>query len=430
MTNKTRNARRRAARQEKKQSVDRVAGQGDYYSEKMLPMLRRLMPPGTFNKAGGRVGSALGALGGSTLGPAGSALGSSVGSRIGGRLGQSLSRLVGFGDYEVVTNSLAKLGGVIPPGEAIPSFGVMGASTRVRHREYLGDMVVPATPTAFNLSTYTVNPGDVYTFPWLSSIAVQYQQYKFDGLIFEFRTLSSDITSGGALGAVILASNYDVVQPAFTDKIQMENSQYAVSTKPSCSMIHTMECAPGQVANNLYYVRNTGPSVVAGQDNRFYDLANFQIATQGLPGSSGQVLGELWVSYDVQLFKPIINEAFEGAFVTGVTVSNTAIYGTAPTVQGNVVTAAGSTLTFLVPGQYLVSVLVLGSGIISGALSGTAAGITQVASVYPASGLSGTVEVAVKITAPNQTLTVNFSTATTVTSGQALVSLFSYAFSQ
>jgi len=302
----------------------------------------------------------------------------------------------------------------------------MGSSTRVRHREYLGDITVPSAPTAFTLTTYTVNPGDNYTFPWLSALAVQYQQYKFDGLIFEFRTLASDITSGGALGAVVMASNYDVVQPAFTSKVQMENSQYAVSTKPSCSMIHTMECAPGQVANNLYYVRNSGPVTASGTDNRMYDLANFQIATQGLPGSSGQVLGELWVSYDVQLYKPIINEATIGASFSSISPANNAIFGSA-VINAGIVIAQNSTLTFTQPGEYLVYFSCTGTGIIPATLSGTAPGITQVASTYNASSTEVSVSVAVSVTAPNQTLVFDFSGSSTVATGQSLVSDFSYS---
>jgi len=426
MSKMSRNARRRAAKQRTAQEVQRVLGQGGYYTENILPALQKMFPAGTFSRAGSKAGGLVGRLGAGAIAPPLAGAGAGLGSKLGSKLGAGLARLVGFGDYEVANNSLARFGGVISPGEAIPSFGVMGSSTRVRHREYLGDITVPSAPTAFTLTTYTVNPGDNYTFPWLSALAVQYQQYKFDGLIFEFRTLASDITSGGALGAVVMASNYDVVQPAFTSKVQMENSQYAVSTKPSCSMIHTMECAPGQVANNLYYVRNSGPVTASGTDNRMYDLANFQIATQGLPGSSGQVLGELWVSYDVQLYKPIINEATIGASFSSISPANNAIFGSA-VINAGIVIAQNSTLTFTQPGEYLVYFSCTGTGIIPATLSGTAPGITQVASTYNASSTEVSVSVAVSVTAPNQTLVFDFSGSSTVATGQSLVSDFSYS---
>lgn len=426
MSKTSRNARRRAAKQRTAQEVQRVLGQGGYYTENILPALRKMFPDGTFSRAGAKAGGLVGRLGAGAVAPPLAGAGAGIGSKLGSKLGAGLARLVGFGDYEVANNSLARFGGIIPPGEAIPSFGVMGSSTRVRHREYLGDITVPSSPTAFKLTTYTVNPGDGFTFPWLSALAVQYQQYKFDGLIFEFRTLASDITSGGALGAVVMASNYDVVQPAFANKIQMENSQYAVSTKPSCSMIHTMECAPGQVANNLYYVRNSGPVTASGTDNRMYDLANFQIATQGLPGSSGQVLGELWVSYDVQLFKPIINEATVGASFASLSPTKNSIFGSTVLMEG-AFNAQNNTITFTQPGEYLVYFACTGTGLIPATLSGTAPGITQVASTYNASSTEVSVSIAVQVTAPNQTLVLDFSGSTSVATGQSLISDFSYS---
>jgi len=414
---------RRGRKKNSSASIPQVAGQGAYITDTVLPALRKIFPPGSFERAGRGVGAMAGSAGGSLVSGSGPIL-SKIGSSLGSRLGSSISRLVGFGDYEVKSNSLTKFPMIIPPGDAIPSFGIMGSSTRVKHREYLGDIVVPSSPTAFTNITYTVNPGDNFTFPWLSVIASQYQQYKFEGLVFEFKTLSSDITSGGALGAVVLASNYDVVQPAFTSKIEMENSQFAVSTKPSCSIMHTMECAPSQVANNLYYVRGTGPVVLSGTDNRFYDLANFQIATQGLPGSSGQVLGELWVSYDVALYKPIMNENPEGAHIRGVSPSNLSIYGNVPTVTGGILNASVNTITFLQPGDFLITIYFNGTGITSGAFTTSGnANFTQTASLYTTTAAS--VTGLLQPTAPGQTFTISVSGFTTVTTTEVYVSGYS-----
>lgn len=425
MSTQIKNQKRRQRSVRKAATIAKINGQGDYYATQILPRLQKLFPPGTFAKAGGMAGGALGGIGGNLINPVAGVAGGKLGSAAGSVLGDKLAKLVGFGDYSVMSNSLVKSGGVIAPGEAIPSFGVLGASTRVKHREYLGDVIVPSSPTAFTLASYAVNPGNNYAFPWLATIAGQYQQYRFDGLVFEFKTLSSDITSGGALGAVIMSSNYDVVQPSFSSKIQMENSQYAVSTKPSCSMIHTMECAPGQVANNLYYVRGSSPQTVSGQDNRFYDLANFQLATQGLPGSAGQVLGELWVSYDVQLFKPIVNEGYIGANITGASPTNAAIYGAVPTVTGSDATATGSTLTFTNPGDYLVTWIMTGTTFVAPTYTGTRNASTQEASLFGAT--SAALVVAVHTTVPGQTLITDFTGSASVATTQCFVSRWSYA---
>ena len=50
------------------------------------------------------------------------------------------------------------------------------------------------------------------------------------------------------------------------------------------------------------YVRPT-LNVPSGSDRRLYDFGNFQIATIGLQGTSVNV-GELWVTYEIELFKP------------------------------------------------------------------------------------------------------------------------------
>lgn len=410
-------------------AVPMVSGKGGYYADTFVPAMRKIIADGTFAKLGGSAGGSLGGLAGSALGPGGSGLGSLAGSKLGKYLGAGLSKIVGFGDYEVMENSLFKNGMAIPPGEAVPSFGVMGQATRVKHREYIMDIVVPATAAAFTNTPFQVNPGTSSTFPWLASLANNYQQYKFNGLVFEFKTLSSDITAGGALGSVIMASNYDVVNAPYTSKIDMENSQYAVSAKPSCSQIHTIECAPQSTANNLYYVRNHTNANVAGQDNRFYDLTKFQLATAGLPGTPGTVLGELWASYDVSLYKPIINGDFLGAFITSVSPSTTSYFGTTPLISGNGVTATANTITFSQAGDYLVTLYPGGTGLNLGlSFSGTSTPV-QVASDY-AGGSTQHVSVSVKCqaTQPGQTMIVNASAVTTITDGQCLVSTWDYSF--
>jgi hypothetical protein len=121
------------------------------------------------------------------------------------------------------------------------------------------------------------------------------------GCIFEFKTLSSDITSGGALGSVVLATDYDSADASYASKVVMENSEYAVSAKPSVCQIHAVECDPAVTFSSIKFIRDA--PVPSGKDVRLYDMGNFQIAMEGLPTSSG-TLGELWVSYEVALYKP------------------------------------------------------------------------------------------------------------------------------
>jgi hypothetical protein len=322
-----------------------------------------LVPAGTFRKVGGGLGGKLGRAAGDLIGVGDLAGG--LGSALGDLAGGAISSIFGFGDYSVKENSLFKAGTAVDPGQSVPSFGNMTQCTRVHHREYVGDVLVPASPTAFDLTSYVINPGNAGLFPWLSSMAANYQQYRFRGMVIEYRTMSSDISAGGALGSVVLATNYNVLDSNYSDKLHMENSQYAVSAKPSKSQVHSIECDPEATASKLLYVRSAVSSSTASQDSRLYDLGNFQLATVGLPGSEGEVLGELWVSYDIELYKPLIVDFVQNsAKVTGGTnVSDTNIFGDVPIISGNVVTAEDNTITFNRQGQYLMVHIFAGTGI-------------------------------------------------------------------
>jgi len=132
-------------------------------------------------------------------------------------------------------------------------------------------------------------------------VAQNYQEYQFHGLIFEFRPLITDFVTNGAPGVVVMATNYNADVTNYTTKQQMENSEFAVSVKPTTGLMHGIECARAQTVLPKAYIR-TG-AVPAGQDLRLYDLGNFQMATQANPL---QDLGELWVTYCVEFSKPIL----------------------------------------------------------------------------------------------------------------------------
>lgn len=366
MPNKN-NKKQNKKRQTNAQAVGRVVGQGGYYSDQVAPFMRKLVPTGSFQ----RIGNA----GGTTLGAMSNVPGASIaGGYLGGKLGSGIARILGFGDYSVSANTLSHTGGQLSEGTPIPSFVNRGHETRVCHREYITDVVVPSSATVFSNTAYTINPGDSTTFPWLSPIAAQFQQYKINGMVFEFKTLSSDITAGGALGSVVLATDYDVNGVPYPNKSVMENSEYAVSCKPSLSQIHAIECDPKLTSVPIKYVRDSDQSLSATSDNRMYDHGKFQLATVGLPGSAATVLGELWVSYDISLYKPDITvTSGVSKVVSAAGVSKTAYMGSAPVVTGNAgITALSNTVTFSIAGTYYVNMQVTGTVLGTPTISGSA----------------------------------------------------------
>lgn len=227
------------------------------------------------------------------LGRAGANLGSKVGSFVGRAANNWFGSILGSGAYRVNSNSLMT-------GNGPPIFaGKTG--TRLRHREFIADI---SGSTTFNLSSYFLNPGLDATFPWLSNIAYNFEQYRFHGLIFEFRTTSATAVSSTntALGTVIMATDYDDLDAVFSNKQQMEAYEFSVSTVPCANAIHPIECSPRETPLPKLWVRTGSYSSYSTVDPRLYDMGRFQVATTGMQAAA--TIGELWVSYDVEFFKP------------------------------------------------------------------------------------------------------------------------------
>jgi len=229
-----------------------------------------------------------------------------IASHIPGPIGgfaKGLKTISGFGDYTVNSNTVSTIG---DSADSIPAFiRETSNSVRIRHREFLGDVTATGS-VVFNANTYSVNPGNRATFPWLYSIARKYQQYRMHGAVFVFKTMSTDYAAASALGSLVMASNYDTRDKVFTSKLDMENTEYCVSTKPSRNVSHPIECDPRQTGNNLYYIQ---PDDTIPIEPLLYNLCNTTIATVGSSAPSGAVLGELWLTYDVELLKPVSGAA-------------------------------------------------------------------------------------------------------------------------
>jgi len=216
-----------------------------------------------------------------------------AGAKLGRKAGAYMSRVIGTGDYSVDENSLIT-------GNMPPQFRSNKRAVIVSHREFLGDIT---GSTSFSLTSYPINPGMDVTFPWLSALAQHFEEFKVHGLLFEFKSTSATAlnSTNTALGTVIMGTQYNPLRPLFTSKQEMDNYEYSTSCRPSESMLHPIECNPPEKPLELQYVRNG--SVPSGADIRFYDLGEFSIATQGMQAAA--TIGELWITYEVELYKPI-----------------------------------------------------------------------------------------------------------------------------
>jgi len=223
--------------------------------------------------------------------------------RAGTVLGAGISKITGFGDYVVHDNTMSK-GGY--SSIDVPNFGTGSSEVRVTHREFVKSISVPSDPTNFNNYTLDINPSNEVLFPWLSRIARNYQQYKINGMVFTFKSMTSEYASSGSLGTVGIATNYNVNDKPYENLVAFENSQFAVVNKPSLNIVHAIECKEFARNGLQLYVRDASSESTNISDARFYDYAKVQIMTEGLPQAVDTTLGQLWVSYDITLLKPIV----------------------------------------------------------------------------------------------------------------------------
>lgn len=149
-----------------------------------------------------------------------------------------------------------------------------------------------------------VHPSLASMFPWLSAIAYQYQEYRWLGLVFEYRsTTANAVQANPGLGSVTLASNYDTGMPPYPNKAAALSSLYATSCKPADSMIHPIECSPDTLAKPWFYMHTDGSTNMSKQ--RLQDMVNLNVITVGAQNDYAGA-GELWVTYDILLQKPSV----------------------------------------------------------------------------------------------------------------------------
>jgi len=234
--------------------------------------------------------------------------------------------IFGMGDYSVKYNSLTAAGGP-------PQFSSNGnsRSTIVSHREFVRDIV---GTTTYSSTVFSITPSNNTLFPWLSSLATNYEEYRIHGMIFEFKATSgtSVASTNTALGAVVMATQYNPNDAPFSTKIEMENYEFATSGAPFENFLHPVECMPAlTVAPQLYVNQPVSASSVV--DNRLTDFGNFTIATVGMQASN--TIGELWVSYQIELLKPRLSTLQVGE-------GTVAIIATAGLPNGSTVNAFGT----------------------------------------------------------------------------------------
>jgi hypothetical protein len=218
-----------------------------------------------------------------------------------GAIKSTISKIFGSGQYVVTQN---KPSYNVLTNNQVPQFNAeQRGSTFVAHREFIQNVMSPSVASEFAVDILTFQPGLPEFLPWGHAQARLYQNYVVHGAVVEFISYTSTYAAGGTLGAVIMAPQYNSLQPPPSTKQQMEQLEGVVSAVTTSNQAMAFECAPSSQVYNSRYIR--AGDVPTGQDARLFDFASLILAVDGVPFTDIK-LGELWVSYLIEYKWPIL----------------------------------------------------------------------------------------------------------------------------
>jgi len=154
------------------------------------------------------------------------------------------------------------------------------------------------------LSQFPINPGQASTFPWLSSIAKNFEKYKF--LKLEFYTIPqvSAFATSGQTGEVILSCDYDASDAA-PGTYQQQTDQWPHCSKPPPLRLNLpLDAKQLHKESDAKFVRPGG--VLGGTDIKTYDAGNVFVGAVNIGGTPSVVLCSLHVRYSCELTIPIL----------------------------------------------------------------------------------------------------------------------------
>jgi len=317
------------------QSPPKMKGKGDYKTaaKKVAGAVASKQGGAIAAKIGRSIGSAIGSRIGMADG--GGAVGSALALKAHTMIGKKLQKLIGRGDYSLEGSQTSVNSLIKGHPSAYSSFGDNHAETVVEYREYIGDLATgTVTPQVagtllgadVNLfyQTFNVNPGDPTVFPWFNKIATRYEEYKFDGLIFEYVSTTSPYNTNSAMGEVIITSQDNVTATELTTRQSMFNTEMCCTARLDRNIMYGVECK--SQAQNWYYVKGNASAATPANLQDFVKVYFASQVAASFPSNS--VLGEIWVTYRVRLRGPVMLDGTDT--VISVSSDTTAKVGNMP----------------------------------------------------------------------------------------------------
>lgn len=192
-------------------------------------------------------------------------------------------------------------------------------------------MVVGGADTV--VTPYALNPGVASTFPYLSTIAPSFEQYRFHRLSFEYIPR----VPATAMGNVMLIPEYDPSDPPPGDEVSAASATGSAQFPVWTSGTVRFDPKSMDVPAPRKFVR-TSPLVLG--DLKTHDVGQLFVLTSAVSPIISGPQGVLWVDYDVELFAPQ---------TTSSALSQRVQVGSQWTNSSNITVAAAAADTFIYP---------------------------------------------------------------------------------
>lgn len=168
---------------------------------------------------------------------------------------------------------------------------------RVHHRELLDTLI---GSTAYTVQkTYKLNPGDRNSFLWLSSLAQNWEFYRFNSLKYEFHTRIGSTS----VGSVTMVPDYNTDDGPPVSEIVAGNFDQAVEDSPIKDISIRLNPQDLLGGKTRKYVRIN--ALLANEESNDYDSGVMYFITNDCADST-TVLGKIWVEYDVTFMVPTL----------------------------------------------------------------------------------------------------------------------------
>lgn len=242
------------------------------------------------------------------------------------------------------------------PASMVSLGGKGDARILVKHTEFIADVRSLNVLGYIPGPKYPINPGMAITFPWLSTIAKNYESYRFRKLCFHYETTSPSTFAG----TVIYSVDFDAADEQPLTKADALACHLAERGAPWTSFSMPLDRSDLWKMTQRY-IRSG--ATLNNEDIKTYDVGNLWLSTDH---ATVGMVGELHVSYEIELMTPQpAGPPLGFKVVGGGGITNNNIFGTTPVKTGNldvgVTNSPGNNLlTFNTAGEYILNLHLTG----------------------------------------------------------------------